>query len=181
MRRDNNRENELSIFYIVASVVLWIITLAWMYLIFFLSSETGEDSSARSMGFLEYVNSIFGETGLTEVMIRKGTHILEYSVLSLLSFLAIRFTNLISPMNSYDQSPTKMIKSDNELYIILSLWFSVLFAILDEYHQLFVTGRTGSIVDVCIDLIGIVVMLLIVRVVFAIYLIRLRRSEIRYD
>ncbi|MBQ4270569.1 MAG: hypothetical protein II718_01960, partial [Clostridiales bacterium] len=45
MRRDNNRENELSIFYIVASVVLWIITLAWMYLIFFLSSETGEDSS----------------------------------------------------------------------------------------------------------------------------------------
>lgn len=181
MRRDNISEKEISVFYVVASIVLWIITVVWMYMIFFLSSETGDDSSARSIGFVQYVNSTLGDPGITELMVRKGTHILEYSVLSLLSFLSIRFTNLISPQNSYDQSPTKMIKSDNELYIILSLWFSLLFAILDEYHQLFVAGRTGSIVDVCIDLIGIVVMLLIIRVIFAIYLIRLRRSEISYN
>ncbi|MBO4242634.1 MAG: hypothetical protein J5883_05085, partial [Clostridiales bacterium] len=66
MLKEKNRENDLSIFYVVASVVLWIITLAWMYLIFFLSSETGDESTARSMGFVNYINSIFGDTGITE-------------------------------------------------------------------------------------------------------------------
>lgn len=172
--------SDFSIFYLIASILTWILTVGWMLLIFYLSSENGSDSTMRSSEFVVYINQNFG-IEITEMIVRKTTHIIEFTVLTLLTFLSIRFTNMISPHTAYSESPVKMIKSDNELYIALTLWFTVLFSVLDEYHQLFVTGRSGSILDVCIDLIGIVVMLLIIRLVFTLYLIKLGKSEVRYD
>ena len=58
---------------------------------------------------------------------------------------------------------------------------SFLFSILDEYHQLFIDGRHGTIVDVGFDLIGIVMILLIIRVVFSIYLQHIGKDEERYE
>jgi len=46
---------------------------------------------------------------------------------------------------------------------------------------LFVDGREGSIRDVLIDSIGIVIVLIIIRIIFTIYLRYLGRNEIRYD
>ena len=82
---------------------------------------------------------------------------------------------------SYSESPVKLIKSDNEMYIAFSMWLSLLTAVVDEYHQLFVDGRDGSIRDVLIDSIGIIIVLIIIRVVFTFYLYRLGRKEIRYE
>ena len=72
------------------------------------------------------------------------------------------------------------MRSDNEMNIVFTLWFTILNAIFDEYHQLFVDGRDGTIKDVLIDLIGIVVVLIIVRVAFTIYLKTKGKSEIVY-
>ena len=72
------------------------------------------------------------------------------------------------------------MRSDNEMNIVFTLWFTILNAIFDEYHQLFVDGRDGSIKDVLIDIIGIVVILIIIRVVFTIYLKTKGKSEVVY-
>jgi len=40
------------------------------------------------------------------------------------------------------------------LSLALALGISVIFAITDEYHQTLVQGRTGQILDVCIDSLG---------------------------
>ena len=39
---------------------------------------------------------------------------------------------------------------------IVSILLSILYSCTDEIHQLFVSGRSGSIIDVMIDSIGII-------------------------
>ena len=179
MSAKGNRE--ISYFYVFASVVLWIITIVWMVFIFRMSSESGEDSSERSKFYLDVITSITGKKIISEYTLRKVSHVIEYSILAILAFLAIRFTNKISEKTSYAESRVKIIKSDNEMYIIMSLWLSSLFAIVDEYHQLFVSGRNGSILDVAIDFAGIVITLIIIRLAFSLYLRKIGKEEVRYD
>lgn len=44
--------------------------------------------------------------------------------------------------------------------LVFASVFSLLYAISDEYHQIFIRGRTGSPIDVSIDSIGIIIALL---------------------
>ena len=49
-----------------------------------------------------------------------------------------------------------MIKQNNiKLYI--GLLVSILYAISDEIHQLFIPGRSCQITDICIDTLGILI------------------------
>ena len=75
----------------------------------------------------------------------------------------------------------KILQSDNEMNIILTIWFTILNALFDEYHQMFVAGRDGSIVDVGVDCIGIIIVLLIIRIVFSISLKARGKKEVRYQ
>ena len=54
---------------------------------------------------------------------------------------------------------------------LISFIICVLYASIDEFHQLFVPGRSGQVTDVLIDLIGVVLGLLLV------FLIRCFRKE----
>ena len=166
---------------LVAAIIFWSLTVGWIILLFYLSSETGTVSTGRSSSVLEFVEMIFGKGVMTEAVLRKTAHVLEYAVLTVFSFFSVRFTNRASITRSYSESPVKLIKSDNEMYIAFSMWLSLLTAVVDEYHQLFVDGRDGSIRDVLIDSVGIVIVLIIIRVVFTFYLYRLGRKELRYD
>ena len=177
--KDN--EKEFSYWYLSASILFWILTIGWMLVIFFFSAENSVDSSHRSMKILNYINDLQIFPVITESIVRKGAHICEYAILTLLSFFAIRSTNLISVQTSYAHSPVKIIKSDNEMYIVISLWISAFYAAIDEYHQLFVSGRNGSIYDFLIDMAGSVIVLVIIRIVFSINLRRHSATELRYD
>jgi VanZ family protein len=46
-------------------------------------------------------------------------------------------------------------KMKNRQFIFLAVTLSICYAILDETHQIFVSGRISSVVDVIIDSIGI--------------------------
>ena len=172
---------DISIYYLISCIVLWLMTTLWMIEIFHLSAESGHDSQIRSASMLLVIQGRIGYIPFDNVVLRKLAHIFEYSVLSVLVFFAIRNTNKVSKKVSYSESTIKIIKSDNEVYILISLWVSALYAILDEYHQLFVPERNGSINDVVIDLIGIAPTLLIIRLIFTLYLRRLGRNETRYE
>ncbi|SEW11178.1 VanZ like family protein [Ruminococcaceae bacterium KH2T8] len=172
---------DISIYYLISCVLLWLMTTLWMIEIFHLSAESGHESHIRSASILLAAQAKIGYIPFDDTVIRKLAHVFEFSVLSILVFFAIRNTNKVSKKVSYSESTIKIIKSDNEVYILISLWVSTLYAILDEYHQLFVQERSGSIKDVLIDIIGIVPTLLIIRLIFTLYLKRLGKNETRYE
>jgi len=76
-----------------------------------------------------------------DFVLRKLAHITEYGILT---FLAWRVAS--------DGGDKKSVR-----YLIIAVIFSVLYAVSDEYHQLFVHGRVGSPVDVMIDSVGVAI------------------------
>ena len=177
--KDKNRE--VSIIHLVFAIIYWALTLATVLLIYTLSSDDANESANFTYVFVELINSFAGKPVVDNFTLRVIGHMAEFGCLAFLTFMAFDNTNKISYKTSYAESPMKILQSDNEMNIILTVWFTILNAIFDEYHQLFVTGRDGSIVDVGIDCIGIIIVLLIVRVVFTIYLKARGRKEVRYQ
>ena len=68
----------------------------------------------------------------------------------------------------FDASESASITTENETYILFTFWFAILYAVIDEYHQLFIYGREGRVTDLIIDAIAIVVVLIIIRLAYVI-------------
>jgi len=75
---------------------------------------------------------------------RKGAHVFEFFVLAYLFWKVLN-------CNSFNFRKK----------IYLAFIFSLFYAVLDEFHQLFVFGREGKLPDVGIDGIGILFFLLL--------------------
>ncbi|HLD11624.1 MAG TPA: VanZ family protein [Patescibacteria group bacterium] len=76
---------------------------------------------------------------LIDFLIFKSLHIIEYTVLSFLIFFASR--------TSLDKKDLKVL--------VMSFFLSMLYAITDETHQLFVETRSGRLRDIFIDMMGV--------------------------
>lgn len=76
----------------------------------------------------------------------KSLHMMEYAFLF---FLWYRCITGIFKKN------TKLMKNS----VLYGAFCTILYAMFDEYHQLFVPTRTGQIKDVFIDAIGVVLMI----------------------
>ncbi|MDD6272683.1 MAG: VanZ family protein [bacterium] len=138
--------------------VLLVLIILWMGVIFIFSSKTGSESTKQSDGFISItignIVSIFDKSltneekeriiDIVEVPIRKIAHITEYFILTILVSLFV---------NSYK------ISIKNVVYITFAI--CVLYSCSDEIHQLFVSDRSGQIIDVLIDSIGISIWLII--------------------
>lgn len=109
-----------------------------------MSNTNGNDSSSQSNFFaniiLQFIN-IDKET-LT-FLIRKIAHMSEYAILALFTYYAL-------------------IKIAFNKRIIFQITFliSFLYACSDEFHQLFISGRSGQFTDIIIDSTGCLIMLL---------------------
>ncbi len=79
--------------------------------------------------------------------LRKAAHIAEYFILTLLLYRAFR--------GSFELSYFTLV--------VCPAAIALLYAISDEYHQIFVHGRNGSVVDVLIDSIGIILFYMILK------------------
>lgn len=141
-----------------------------MALIFYLSSQNAEISSETSGSVIESVAGIFYPgfsemsaaeqeeiVGAFQFIVRKTAHFSLYAVLGILSFLSVI---------SYR-------KLKYRFRILISAGICLLYAASDEFHQLFVAGRSGEIRDICIDfcgsLIAIAVLALLSRLIKRIY------------
>lgn len=126
-------------------VFSWIFLLLIMLLIFLLSSqstvETQQLSKTMSEKILAIQNRIFSETGyyrydVEEInwKLRKLAHFTLFLMLGIAtsSILARRW-------------------SDSRNWILPALLICILYAAGDEFHQMFVMGRTASIQDVILD------------------------------
>ena len=82
-------------------------------------------------------------------VLRKSAHVMEFLILSML---------LCNAFFTYG------IKGRNP--IIYVLFITLFYAVLDEYHQIFVIGRGSSVKDVLIDFIGGIIGMAIYYIVY---------------
>ena len=108
-------------------------------MIFLFSSQSGEVSSKIS----------------NDLIIRKLGHFSEYMTLGFFSFSYL--SNLFIENNNI---------KDFKKTGILSFLFSIIYASSDEFHQTFVPGRDGNIVDVLIDSSGSLVGILLSSILY---------------
>lgn len=119
-------------FQTVAAVISWLAVALCMAVIFFFSSQSGDNSQTLSdnfaftLRFYEYAAAI-----------RKIAHYLEFTALGALLSNAFYCT----------------FKKQKPLYSFAS---GVIYAVSDEIHQLFVNGRACRVFDVFIDSLGVI-------------------------
>ena len=125
----------------------------WMITVFIFSNEKATESKVTSRNVtIAIVQAISGKDisdneellKNTDKIVRKLAH---YTLYTVGGVLIISF--------AYTMDKTKKEK------ILYSLAFGVCFVITDEVHQLFVPGRTGRLLDVGIDTLGIMTGILI--------------------
>lgn len=116
-----------------------LLPLLWMAVIFMLSHQSASISSGQSGVFVEQLHHIAPSVDqqLLTFLVRKGAHIFAYFVLGILTFNALRRINL---------SRFKFNRP-----AVLSIIVCALYAASDEFHQLFISGRSGEIRDIMID------------------------------
>ena len=122
----------------------------WMALIFSFSNQKDVESSNVSDSFIDRtvvkIYKIFNENITKEkeneiiekytYPIRKFAHYTLYFILGILSFLVVKDYSI------------------NKKLIIYSLLICFLYACSDEFHQLFIIGRSARVLDVMIDTFG---------------------------
>lgn len=137
----------------VKSTAAGILALIWMCVIFAFSAQTREESSAVSEGFSYRMVNATGlflrlnidEEKIREIanaiegFVRKGAHMTEYAILTILLYVWIGRWQ----MSRFRRSCAAIILAS-------------LYACSDEIHQLFVAGRAGRASDVLIDSAGAV-------------------------
>jgi VanZ family protein len=106
-----------------------------MGVIFYFSSRTADESAEQSGELLAWITKILGENIFTDFIVRKSAHCLEYTGLCLLFNCAFYFTK-------------------NKKCVFLSIGCASLYAVTDEFHQLFVEGRSCEVRDWAIDTAG---------------------------
>ena len=118
---------------------------AWMLVIFILSAQKSSDSDNLSSGITRFVLNIINgllprieiEFSVFSHFVRKSAHFIAYLILGVLSLHAI----------DKEKNPTVR-------WFIKAFLICVLYAMSDEFHQLYVPGRSGELRDVLLDSTG---------------------------
>ena len=120
-----------------------LLCILWMLVIFWFSTQVADDSQEMSDVFVRLLDALFSLDimkneiirDMTSFLVRKAAHMSEYAVLAILLGLTIR---------EYKKEP----------WLLLALAATAAYATTDEFHQLFVPGRSGQLKDVLIDTAG---------------------------
>ena len=132
----------------IKKIILIILTISWMVLIFLFSNQKSVSSDKVSESFINStivkVYKVFKPNATPDEVnkivsfwngpVRKLAHFMEYFVLGILVFLTFKEFNY------------------NNIFVMILICF--LYAYSDEFHQLFVLGRSGKFADVLLDLLG---------------------------
>ena len=132
-------------------LISFIVLILWMIVIFSFSSADANKSTGTSDKVITTMIEIKDKITNNETpnnekeiivknssfYIRKIAHITEYLILGFLMF--------------------NLLKQYSVTNIYYAIGLSILYSCTDEFHQLFINGRSGSIRDVLIDSIGILI------------------------
>lgn len=129
----------------IRKILSWAAVVAWMVLIFFMSAQVAEESNNLSIGItdkiIKEIEKLIPRVQIDRLrfnhIIRKSAHYFTYMVLGLLTCNA-----LIVGGNMGSRT------------YLTAMTICFLYAVSDEVHQLFVSGRGGQVKDVLIDSLG---------------------------
>lgn len=148
-RKHNTTDSKKRFLYLIPVVI-------WMIFIFYMSGKTGQESSGQSGKISLFITNLLEKVrqdspqemqnlqDILELVIRKAAHMTEYAILFLLSYLAMVKISM-SQSRFYNRS--------------IAVLISLLYACSDEMHQLLVPGRSGRMIDVGIDMAGVLIVL----------------------
>lgn len=140
-------------------IIILLIAITWMLCIYKLSSMNSNNSNGKSTDiisiFIEDALEITNDYGITsshpnEQKIERASQlinapmrkVIHATVYFVLTFFIMILMNIILDHKKYFLS------------VIIALIICIIFAGTDEYHQTFVAGRTGQLLDVIIDTAG---------------------------
>lgn len=147
-------------------ILLAALVLGWMGVIWAFSGQDGAASSKTSGRVVETVITVikpdFNTLAKSEqksfkdmvtFFVRKGAHFTEYTILGVLLFL---FYWQWRPDILLARECSKKKKADLSQVRWRRVWMAAwvtgtLYAVSDEFHQMFMGGRSSQIRDVCID------------------------------
>lgn len=159
---------------VILSMVLLMLAILWAAGIYKLSSMNTQNSNGKSTDiiamFIEDTLDVTNEYGITnshptdsklarvsQLINAPMRKVMHASVYLVLAFLTIVFLNVLMNNKHY------------WIAFILTLIICVGFAISDEYHQTFVSGRTGQPLDVIIDSAGAMIGISIYTTYYIVY------------
>jgi len=132
----------------------WLPLLIWLGVIFINSSSamSAEHTSRHIVPVLLWLKPGMSPQAIWIILVfaRKSAHVIEYTVLALLLWRALR---------SFSIFRTKILVAFGA-----ALLGSAIFAASDEFHQTFIQSRTPSVRDVFLDVAGALLGLLIVSI-----------------
>ena len=149
-RKHNTADSKKRFLYLIPVII-------WMVFIFYMSGKTGQESSGQSGKISLFITDLLEKVrqdspqemqnlqDILELVIRKTAHMTEYAILFLLSYLAMVKISM-SQSRFYNRS--------------IAVLISLLYACSDEMHQLLVPGRSGKMIDVGIDMAGVLIVLI---------------------
>ena len=133
-----------------ATYIFFALLFIWSGIIFAMSAQVADESSKTSSTVCEDILRIADKDfeklspekqseriESLQFAVRKTAHFSAYSLLGILAFLAFRSVGI-------------------KKYPIFSVGYCLVYAASDEFHQLFVEGRSGELRDVGIDFGGAV-------------------------
>lgn len=135
-----------------SKIISWTAVLGWMGLIFRFSHQPATVSSKLSGGIVSFITDIIVKVfniselsyDLLHTLVRKTAHFTIYAILGILVF------------NALCQSE-QFLRVRWKHFFGKAFFICFLYAISDEIHQLFISGRSGEIRDVLIDSSGVLI------------------------
>ncbi len=137
--------------------------IVWMGLIFCFSAQNATESSTVSIGLMENVIKFFAPNispsslesiiSVWHFFVRKGAHFSIFAILGIFSFLSVV---------TYE-------KLNLFIRFLISAFISIGYAASDEYHQTFVSGRSGEIRDILIDSSGAILGIFISLIIYSVH------------
>lgn len=155
------------------------VVLLWMSVIFGFSGQQAKESSGLSekvsraavtvvnkAGHMEWdENTVTAYAEKIEYPVRKCAHMTEYAILSLLVFVMF---------GTYGMPHSRIRYVSSILYVFC-------YASTDEFHQLFVPGRSGQFTDVCIDTTGAILAMLLLSLLCRVCRRKNSNNRMSYD
>lgn len=146
-------------------ILFWTLLLCWMAVIFLFSAQDADASSRLSSGFLHrFVLAFLPEKAAEnqalvhtlEFLLRKAAHMTEYAILAVIASALLRqYKPAGLPAEALGTAENAIVLLHRPSFqLFLVCCFVFLYACTDEFHQLFISGRSGQFRDVLIDTSG---------------------------
>ena len=176
-----------NIIHVTIRIIAAILAVVWMIRIFDFSSAdadvSGSVSRSMSYNLIEKISrhldlgwdeeKIEAVAGPVEKYLRKAAHMYEYAVMSVLWCIALDAWKHVGVLSHQEPDSENRRKRPGRFrrFIRLGvvLLICLIYAVSDEFHQIFVDGRSGEIRDVCLDFGGAIIGVLLGALIVFIY------------